>query len=140
VNKTTTDSLRPRTYLFVALIVILNPLGNTLLRKGMGGMGAPSHWTFEALSVFFWKTFHSGTVWLGISFLLLFFICQMLVLSWADYSYVLPATAASYVVVGVLGSALLGEHVPPGRWLGIGLICAGAVLVSRTPPATGRVD
>ena len=132
------DSLRARTYLFVALIVILNPLGNALLRKGMSRAGAPAHWTLEALSEFFCRTFQTGSVWLGITFLLLFFVCQMLVLSWADYSYVLPATAGSYVLVAVLGSTLLGEHVPLGRWLGIGLICAGAALVSRTSPATGK--
>ncbi len=132
------QSLRARTYLFIALIVILNPLGNTLLRAGMSRAGAPSHWTSQALALFFWKAFQSGAVWLGITLLILFFICYMLVLSWADYSYVLPASAASYVVVALLGSAVLGEHVPVGRWVGIGFICAGAVLVGRTFPATGR--
>ena len=132
------QSLRARTYLFIAFIVTLNPLGNTFLREGMNHAGAPSHWTFQALALFFWKAFHSGAVWLGISALFLFFICYMLVLSWADYSYVLPASAASYVVVALLGSAFLGEHVPFGRWIGIGLICVGAALVGRTSPATGR--
>jgi uncharacterized membrane protein len=131
-------SLRVRTYLFIAFIVMLNPLGNTLLRKGMSRVGAPSHYTSQALGLFFWKAFHSGTIWLGISFLALFFVCYMLVLSWADYSYVLPASAGSYVVVALLGSTLLGEHVPLERWLGIGLICAGGALVGRTSPATGR--
>jgi drug/metabolite transporter (DMT)-like permease len=132
------QSLRARTYLFIAFIVTLNPLGNTFLRQGMNRAGAPSHWTSPALALFFWHAFQSGTVWLGISLLMLFFICYMLVLSWADYSYVLPASAASYVVVALLGWAVLGEHVPFGRWLGIGLICAGAALVGRTFPATGR--
>jgi uncharacterized membrane protein len=132
------QSLRARTYLFIAFIVILNPLGNTLLRAGMNRAGAPSHWTPEALALFFWKAFQSGAVWLGITLLILFFICYMLVLSWADYSYVLPASAASYVVVALLGSTVLGEHVPLRRWVGIGFICAGAVLVGRTFPATGR--
>jgi uncharacterized membrane protein len=130
-------SLRARTYLFIALIVTLNPLGNTFLREGMSHAGAPSHWTSQALALFFWKAFHSGAVWLGIGLLILFFICYMLVLSWADYSYVLPASAASYVVVALLGSVVLGEHVPFARWLGIGLICAGGALVGRTSPATG---
>jgi len=129
-------SLRARTYLFIAFIIMLNPLGNTLLRKGMSRVGAPSHYTFQALALFFSRAFQSGAVWLGISFLILFFICYMLVLSWADYSYVLPASAGSYVVVALLGSTLLGERVPLERWLGIVLICAGAVLVGRTSPAT----
>jgi len=131
-------SLRARTYLFIAFIVVSNPLGNTFLRAGMSRTGAPSHWTAQALALFFWKAFQSGAVWLGIGLLILFFICYMLLLSWADYSYVLPASAASYVVVALLGSVVLGEHVPLGRWIGIGLICAGGALVGRTSPATGR--
>jgi drug/metabolite transporter (DMT)-like permease len=131
-------SLRARTYLFIAFIVVSNPLGNTFLRAGMSRAGAPSHWTAQALALFFWKAFQSGAVWLGIGLLILFFICYMLVLSWADYSYVLPGSAASYVVVALLGSVVLGEHVPFGRWIGIGLICAGGALVGRTSPATGR--
>jgi uncharacterized membrane protein len=129
-------SLRSRTNLFIVLVVMLNPLGNTFLRAGMNRTGAPPQWTPQALAVFFWKAFQSGSVWLGISLLILFLICYMLVLSWADYSYVLPASAGSYVVVALLGSALLGEYVPVGRWIGIGLICAGAALVGRTSPAT----
>jgi drug/metabolite transporter (DMT)-like permease len=131
-------SLRARTYLFIAFIVVSNPLGNTFLRAGMSRAGAPSHWTPRALALFFWKAFQSGAVWLGIGLLILFFICYMLVLSWADYSYVLPASAASYVVVALLGSMVLGEHVPLERWIGIGLICAGGALVGRTSPATGK--
>jgi uncharacterized membrane protein len=99
---------------------------------------SPARWTSRALLLFFWNAFQSGAVWLGIGLLLLFFICHMLVLSWADYSYVLPASATSYVVVGILGSVFLGEHVPVERWIGIGLITAGAALVGRTHPVTER--
>lgn len=130
--------LRVRTNLFIGLIIVLNPLGNALLREGMNHMGAPSRWTYHALALFFWQAFQSGTVWLGMSFLLLFLICYMSVLSWADYSYVLPASATSYLVVAFLGSVVLGEHVPFQRWMGIVLICAGAVLVGRTAPVTGK--
>jgi len=131
-------SLRARTNLFIAFIVVLNPLGNTFLREGMNRTGAPVDWTSQGLALFFWRAFQSGAVWFGISLLMLFFICYMLVLSWADYSYVLPASAISYVVVALLGSVVLGEHVPFERWIGIGLICAGATLVGRTLPDTGR--
>jgi drug/metabolite transporter (DMT)-like permease len=131
-------SLRARTNLFIAFIVVLNPLGNTFLRAGMNRTGAPACWTPQVLVRFFWQAFQSGAVWFGIGLLMLFFICYMLVLSWADYSYVLPASAFSYVVVALLGSTVLGEHVPLERWIGIGFICAGAVLVGRTLAASGR--
>jgi uncharacterized membrane protein len=135
---TSSTPLRVRTNVFIALIVVLNPLGNTLLREGMNRTGAPSRWTSHALTLFFLRAFQSETIWLGMSFLALFLICHMLVLSWADYSYVLPASAISYVVVGFLASVFLREHIPFERWMGILLICAGAVLIGRTAPATGK--
>src|SRR5215831_1266332 len=131
-------SLRARTNLFIVFMVLFNPLGNTFLREGMNRTGAPARWTSQALALFFWRAFQSGSVWIGMCLLMLFLICYMLVLSWADYSYVLPASAISYVVVALLGSVVLGEHVPFERWIGIGLICAGAALVGRTSPVTGR--
>jgi uncharacterized membrane protein len=134
------ESLQTRTNLFIVFIVMFNPLGNAFLREGMNRTGAPARWTFQALSVFFWRAFQSGAVWTGMILLMLFLISYMLVLSWADYSYVLPASAISYVVVALIGSLVLGEHVPFERWVGIGLICAGAAVVGRTSPVTGRED
>ncbi len=78
----------------------------------------------------------SGTIWLGIASLLTFFVAYMLVLSWADYSYVQPASAMAYAVVAVLATLLLGEVVSPLRWLGIAIICLGVFVVGHTNPRT----
>ena len=78
----------------------------------------------------------SGTIWLGIGCMLLFMICHMLVLSWADYSFVMPFSAVTYALVPVLGYIWLGEYVPVPRRIGILLIVFGVFLVSRTPPRT----
>jgi uncharacterized membrane protein len=60
----------------------------------------------------------------------------MLVLTWADYSYVQPASSFSYAVVAMLGYFLLGEAVPTLRWIGIFVICAGVFIVGLTHPRT----
>jgi drug/metabolite transporter (DMT)-like permease len=75
---------------------------------------------------------------MGIAALLLFLTCFMLVLSWADYSYVAPASASVYVVVPLVGHLLFGEKVTPLHWVGILTICVGVNLVRRTPPSTTR--
>jgi len=50
-------------------------------------------------------------------------------LSWADVSFVIPATALSYVV-GALGARiLLGERLGPMRWVGILLVSLGVAIV-----------
>jgi drug/metabolite transporter (DMT)-like permease len=78
----------------------------------------------------------SGTIWLGVLCMLLYMVCHMLVLSWADYSFVMPFTAVSYALVPLLGFLWLGEAVPPTRRAGIALIVLGVLLISRTPPRT----
>ena len=60
----------------------------------------------------------------------------MLVLSWADYSFVMPFSAIAYALVPLLGYLWLGEIVPGTRWVGITLIVFGVCLISRTLPST----
>jgi drug/metabolite transporter (DMT)-like permease len=51
-------------------------------------------------------------------------------LSWADVSFAIPATALSYVV-GALGARfLLHERVTGARWAGVALVCLGVALLS----------
>ncbi|MBI3939208.1 MAG: EamA family transporter [Acidobacteria bacterium] len=129
-------SLQAKTCTLLVLMVSFSSLGNVLLSKGMKEVGEVREWSAAPLAVTFVRTFTSGTVWLGIASLLLFFVSYMLVLSWADYSYVLPASATGYAVVALLGYVMLGEAVTPVRWAGVLLICLGVALVSRTPPRT----
>jgi uncharacterized membrane protein len=125
-----------KTYLLIFLMVIFGPLGNVMLGKGMKRIGAMSTGTpAEALSVLS-RVFTSGTIWLGIGFLMIFFAANLLVLSWADYSYVQPASSMAYGMSALLAHFLLHEVVTPTRWMGVLLICLGVLVVGYTPPRT----
>ena len=78
----------------------------------------------------------SGYIWLGIACLLGFFTAHMLLLTWADYSYVQPASSLSYVSIATLSYFVLGEAISPLRWLGVAVICVGVFVVGRTSPST----
>ncbi|HEX9760463.1 MAG TPA: EamA family transporter [Candidatus Acidoferrales bacterium] len=135
-SRTEPAALRIKTFVFIVLMIALGSAGDVLLSAGMKQVGEVDHGSLGALADAFWRTFTSGTVWLGIASLILFFVCYMLVLSWADLSFVLPASATSYAIVPLLGYALLGEFVSPMRWAGVALICLGVALVGLTPPST----
>jgi uncharacterized membrane protein len=125
-----------KTYLLICLMVIFGPLGNVLLGKGMKRIGAASLGSpAEALDVLF-RVLSSGTIWLGIGSLITFFVAYMLVLSWADYSYVQPASAVAYGMVALLAHFVLREAVTPMRWAGVAIICVGVLIVGHTPPRT----
>jgi drug/metabolite transporter (DMT)-like permease len=119
-------------------VVVLGPLGNVLLSRGMKDVGAKTRWIPSDVLPILIRIFSSGYVWLGIATLLTFYLVYMLLLSWADYSYVQPASALSYAVVSLLGYFWLGETIVHLRWLGIGIISVGVFIIVGTPHRTHR--
>jgi uncharacterized membrane protein len=130
--------LHLKIYLLIAVMVIAGPLGNVLLGKGMKHAGELAIWPPLQLLHTGLNIFASRTIWLGIASLATFFVANMLVLSWADYSFVQPASSLAYGVVALLGYLMLGERVSPLRWVGIAVICLGVFVVGRTSPRTTR--
>jgi drug/metabolite transporter (DMT)-like permease len=132
------SNLHFKTYLMVALVVLFGPLGNVLVGKGVKSVGALNSWAPSALFNFFWRAFTTSTIWLGIASLLTFFVAYIVVLSWADYSFVQPFSAVSYGVVAVLSFFLLHEVVKPMQWAGVAIICFGVLIVGNTSPRTTK--
>jgi drug/metabolite transporter (DMT)-like permease len=73
---------------------------------------------------------------IGILLLLAFFAAYMTALSWADLTYVLPATSLGYVLLALVARFLLHEQVSPMRWLGIALITGGVGFIAGSPALT----
>ena len=133
--KALTD-LHLKTYASIVVMVIFGPLGNVLLGKGMKRIGVVSVGTPAQLQHTLIAVFSSSLIWLGIASLITFFVTYMLVLSWADYSYVQPASSIAYGIVALLGHFWLREVISPLRWAGVFVICLGVFIVSGTPPRT----
>jgi len=125
-----------KTWILLFLMVMFGPLGDMFLGKGMHELGGVPGWSPLQLAHFFVRAFESPMVWLGIASLLAFFICYLLVLSIADYTFVQPASSFAYAIVALLGYFVLGEVVSPLRWLGVVIISLGVFLVGRTQPRT----
>jgi drug/metabolite transporter (DMT)-like permease len=134
--KTAHKPLRVKTFLMILVMVVTGPLGNVLLGKGMKHVGAVIAWPPAQLLHTGLKIFAATSIWLGISSLIVFFVSYMLVLSWADYSFVQPASSLAYGVVALLSYLVLGESVSPMRWAGIAVICLGVFVISHTAPRT----
>ena len=128
--------LHGKTIVMLGVMAVFGALGDVLLRKGMKQVGGITTWTLSALAETFSRTFRTEDIWMGIGSLLLFFVAYLLVLSWADYSYVQPASATGYFFVALLGYLILGEVIAPMRWVGVLVICLGVMLVGGTPPRT----
>lgn len=128
--------LHLKTFILILFMVSVAPLGDTFLGKGMKRIPPMASWAPGDVFHFFFSAFTSATVWLGIGLLIAFFIAYLVVLSWADYSYVLPASSISSLLIALLAHFVLHEAVSPTRWAGVGLICLGVFVVGETPPRT----
>jgi drug/metabolite transporter (DMT)-like permease len=126
--------LRFKTTVLILVMVIANPVGNVLLSKGMKQVGRFAVWPLADAVHTALRVSSIWEIWLGVTSLLTFFLANVLVLSWADYSYVLPASSVAYAVTALLGYLIMGEPVSPLRWLGIGVICLGVFVVGQTNP------
>jgi len=133
---TAPQGLHFKTIVLIVIMVSVAPLGDMFLGKGMEQVGAMPGWAPSRLFDFFFRAFTSATIWLGIGLLLTFFVSYLLVLSWADYSYVLPASSISTLVVTLLARFVLHETVRPLRWAGVAMICLGVFTVGNTHPRT----
>lgn len=113
-------------------MILFNAFGDVALSHGMKKMGAihADRLTDAVAAVF--------TPWVVVGILLLlgFFACYLTALSWADLSYVIPATALGYVVIALLSEWLLGETVTLTRWAGILLVGGGVYFLARGPVLT----
>jgi uncharacterized membrane protein len=127
--------LRIKTLVMVLAMVVCANVGDLLLKRGMAQIGAVEL-TLHGIAQAFQLTVTSATIWLAIFFLIGFMVSYMTVLSWADYSYVMPAGAFGYAVLTFLAVIFLHESVSPRRWVGVVLICVGVLLVGQTKPRT----
>jgi drug/metabolite transporter (DMT)-like permease len=133
---TAPQGLHLKTFVLILIMVSVAPLGDTFLGMGMKRIPPMVSWAPGDVFRFFFSAFTSGTIWLGIGLLLAFFVAYLLVLSWADYSYVQPASSASYVLIALLAHFILREGISPTRWAGVLVICLGVFVVGHTHPQT----
>ena len=121
-----------RKYLVLAGVTLCASIGDSLLSRGMKQLGGIplNHFSDLLLAVL------NPSVALGILLLLGFFASYMTALSWADLTFVLPATSLAYVAVAFLSRFWLHEPISPARWVGIAMITAGVGFVTQGPAYT----
>ena len=126
--------LTARQYMILGLVAVCAPLGDTCLSRGMTHVPAISlaHPMSLIAAVF--------TPWIatGIALLIGFFASYLTALSWADLTFVLPATAFGNVIVALLSRFWLHEAISLERWAGILLITLGVGFVAQGPSMTER--
>lgn len=124
--------LRLSQYLVLVAVMLTASIGDTMLSRGMGQIGAVDMHHLGLL----WHALFNPYIAVGVVLLIGFFASYMTALSWADLTFVMPATAFGYVVVALLSRFWLHERLSGYRWAGIFLIVCAVGFVANGPSRT----
>jgi multidrug transporter EmrE-like cation transporter len=104
--------------------------GQTSLKIGLtqAGGNASSDTLFSLIVLIV----RSPLVIAGLCFYALGAIAWIAVLRRMDLSYAYPFLALNFVLIALVGQVVLGETVPWIRWVGIGAICVGIVIIANS--------
>ena len=128
--------LAPQQYLILLTVMVTASFGDALLSRGMSQMGAVDlHHPAILL-----RALANLNIVVGIVLLIGFFASYMTALSWADLTFVMPATAFGNVMVALIGRFWLHEHLSFSRWLGILLLTCAVGFVANGPSRTEHAD
>ena len=125
-----------RQYLILIAVAVFAASGDVCLARGMRDFGAVGLANISGLLT----ALLNPWIIVGIVLLMCFFGTYLTALSWADLTYVLPATAISYVMMALLAQRILHEHVSTRHWIGIALVTLGVGVVAAGPVRTTRAD
>jgi drug/metabolite transporter (DMT)-like permease len=125
-------ALRPSQYAVLAAIIFTAPVGDALLARGMRSVGTVDMQHLPLL----WHALFNPFVIAGIVLLIGFFAAYSTALSFADLTFVQPATAFSYVVIALLGRFFMHERLSFARCAGVALIMCAVGFVAGGPSRT----
>ncbi len=114
----------------VLVIATCNTLGDVLNTTGMKRHGPVHEFHPGALGRLAWALARNAWVIGGIALMAVAFFALMALLSVADLSFAVPATAASYLMETLLAKLVLKERVSWKRWAGASLVACGVVLLA----------
>jgi transporter family protein len=116
--------------ILIAVIVLADSAGDVFITKGMKQVGEVTTLNPGILLSMAKKVVTNKNFLYAIFFFAITFFSFLTILSWADLSFVFPATSLVYVVSTLGARFILKETVTFQRWVGILLVCLGVALIS----------
>lgn len=120
------------TWVLILTGVGLNAAAQLLLKVATKPLAQFSVFNADTLNSSVFILFKSLPFWSGMLCYGLSVCVWVAALSKAPVSTAYPMLSLGYVVVAAVSVAWLGETLTPAKVMGIALICAGVVLVSRS--------
>ncbi|MDE5081564.1 MAG: EamA family transporter [Trichodesmium sp. St15_bin1_1] len=117
-----------KTWFAIAIIALADSTGDLCLARGMKQIGEVNFKSLKGLFEQIGKVIINPLIIVGVVCQTIAFLSFISVLSWADVSFVRPATALTYIC-SILGAKFwLKEKVSLGRFIGIIFIVIGLIV------------
>lgn len=116
-------------WILVGIIAACNTAGDVLNTAGMKRQGEVEQFTPRSLGHMIARIFRNPYVLGGMAALTVSFFALLSLLSIANVSFAIPATAISYVLETFLAKHVLGEAVGRRRWAAATLVACGVLLL-----------
>ncbi len=114
----------------ILFTVLTNAAAQIMLKKGMLSVGPLG--TDGGLFATIFRVIFNPWVFLGLSTFVISMASHLIVLSKVELSFAYPFLSLAYVVVAAYAYYIFKEDVNALRIAGIGLICIGTILISRS--------
>ena len=119
-----------KTAMLLAIIILAGALGDVYIAKGMKQVGEIRTLRLRELAWLGRRMVSNMAFLLGLLSMIAGFLAFLVVLSWADLSFIIPATSLNFVLATLGAKVILKEHINRLRWLGTVLVGLGVALVS----------
>ena len=121
-----------RVLVVISIATLSGAIGQILMRRGMQIVGPLESYAVLDIIQYLWHAITQpyvigGTILSGI-----FFFALLMALGWTDVTIAFPLTSLEYFFAAIMAVFILKERVPALRWLGIGLVIAGVILISAS--------
>ncbi len=121
--------MTPELVLLLALWTASEVIGQVLFKRGIDAIDAgEAQFGFGTLR----RALSSSTIWWGVAIHVVEFLVWIRILGQLPLSIAFPLESISYITVLLATRVYLKEAVPPRRWVGIGLICAGIAVLGAS--------
>ena len=117
------------TWVYIAIIVLATTVGEVMQAMGMRQHGE-IHFHPNALGSAAATLVRNRFVIASVIAMAVSFFAYMALLTVADLSFAVPATAVTYVLETILAKYVLKENVGVGRWAGASLVACGVALLA----------
>ncbi len=117
-------------WVWVLAVVLTSTAGDVFSAKGMSERGEIEDFRPRGLARVVHYIVTHPMVLAGIICNAISFGAFLALLSVAQLSFAVPATASSYILKTLLAEFYLRERVDRRRWIGVALVSAGIILIS----------